>query len=534
MANSASSGPADLDIRPVKRPLWQRLSLVWLIPIAALAVSLFTTWQNYQDQGTLITIRFDNAAGITAGETAVKYRDVDVGRVESLEFAEDLSEVLVYARIDKNVVPYLDDDARFWVIRPDVSVRGITGLDTVLSGVYIEGNWDTTAEEAQTEFDGLETPALTRAGQRGSTVVLRAADGSALSAGAPVLHKGIEVGYLEKPELAENGRDVVVSAFIEAPYDRRITTSTRFWYTSGFSVTLGAGGVSLDVDSLASLIEGGVAYDTIVSGGDPIRDGQLFDIFDEEQAARDSLFVDPNAAVLEMAVLFEQSVSGLSEGAEVRFQGIRIGEVTDLAAIVVGDSDNADVRLQAVLSIEPSRLGMSADATPAAALALISDFVARGLRARMVTGNILSGTLVVELVQIEDALPAIVTLTSGDYPVIPTTDSEISDVAATAEGVLARINALPVEDLLDTAIDTLASFERLANDEYTRAAPAALVELLDETRDLVAQSDTQAIPGDLRAAINELNAIITSAAEAELVEDLDNRSRNRQQSGHKS
>ncbi len=521
MSDLPPTGPAPLDIRPVKQRIWRRLSFVWLVPVIALSVSLWAAWQNYQDRGTLIVISFENASGVAAGETAIKYRDVTVGEVERVEFAEGLTDVLVHARIDKTVAPYLDDDAQFWVVRPDVSVRGITGLDTVLSGVYIEGNWDTDADVAQYEFMGFERPVLTLAGQRGTHVVLRTKDGSSVSAGAPVLHKGIQVGYLETPELSANGSEVIVSAFIERPYDRRITTSTRFWDTSGFSVSFGASGVSLDVNSIASLIEGGIAFDTIVSGGDPIRDGQVFDIFLDEQTARDSLFTDPNAEALKVAVLFEQSVSGLAIGSEVRFQGIRVGEVDELSAIVVGEGPTAEVRLQAVLAIEPARLGMSAGSTLDDAMTLLSDFVGRGLRARMVTGNILSGSLVVELVQIDDALPAIMNLTSGLYPVIPTTESQISDVAATAEGVLARINALPVEELMDGAIDMMESIERLASDDYTRSAPEALVGLLDDTRTLVVSEDAQAIPSDLRQVINELNAVVASVNEANLVSDFD-------------
>ncbi|MEJ8561025.1 MlaD family protein [Yoonia sp. GPGPB17] len=390
MSDPNDTGPAPFDVRPVKRRIWQRLSLVWLVPLFALGISLWAAWQSYADRGTLITISFENAAGITAGETTIKYRDVTIGEVEDVEFSEGLAVVLVHARVDQTVAPFLDDDAQFWVVRPDVSVRGITGLETVLSGVFIEGNWDTEADVAQTQFTGLEQPNLIRAGQRGTRVVLRADDGGSIAAGAPILHKGIEVGYLEKPELSFNGRQVVVDAFIESPYDRRITSSTRFWDTSGFSVSFGAGGVSLDVSSLASVIEGGIAFDTVVSGGQPINEGHRFDIFPTEQAARDSLFTDPNAEVLEVAVLFEQSVSGLAVGSEVRFQGIRIGEVRDLNAIVVGETTDARVRLQAVLAIEPSRLGMGPDATVEDALALLSDFVTRGLRARMVTGNILA------------------------------------------------------------------------------------------------------------------------------------------------
>lgn len=521
MSDPNDFGPAPLDVRPARRRVWQRLSLVWLVPLAALVISLWAAWQSYEDRGTLITISFENAAGISAGETVIKYRDVTVGEVEDVEFSDGLTDVLVHARVNKSVAPFLDDDAQFWVVRPDVSVRGITGLETVLSGVFIEGNWDTQADVAQTQFTGLEQPILTRANQRGTRIVLRADDAGSIAAGAPILHKGIEVGYLEKPELSFNGRQVVVSAFIESPYDRRLTSSTRFWDTSGFSVSFGTGGVSLDVSSLASLIEGGIAFDTVVSGGTPINEGHRFDIFPSEQAARDSLFTDPNAEVLEVAVLFEQSVSGLAVGSEVRFQGIRIGEVSDLNAIVVGDAAEAQVRLQAVLAIEPSRLGMGPDATVEDALSLLSDFVTRGLRARMVTGNILAGTLFVELIEIEDALPAIMNLTSGEFPVIPTTASEISDVAATAEGLLARIDALPVEELMDGTIDMMDSIERLANDEYTRATPAALVALLDESRELINSDDIQAIPSDLRNVIGDLDGLIAEAADAGLIADID-------------
>jgi paraquat-inducible protein B len=517
----STNGPVPLDVRPIKHRMARRLSLVWLVPVLALAISLWAAWQNFADRGTLITIVFENASGVTAGETKIKYRDVTVGEVEEVAFSEGLAVVLVHARIDKTIAPFLDDDAEFWIVRPDVSVRGITGLETVLSGVYIEGNWDTDADVAQFEFTGFETPNLTRASQRGTSVVLRANDGGSLAAGAPILHKGIQVGYLEEPELSFDGNQVVVNAFIESPYDRRITTSTRFWDTSGFSVSFGAGGVSLDVNSLASLIEGGIAFDTVVSGGAPVNTGHRFDIYDSQQAARDSLFTDPNAEVLEVAVLFEQSVSGLTVGSEVRLQGIRIGQVSELSAIVVGKDENASVRLQALLAIEPIRLGMTTGASSEAALELLSDLVTRGLRARMVTGNILAGTLIVELVTLEDALPAIVALTSGEYPIIPTTDSKISDVAATAEGVLARINDLPVEELMEGAIDLMDSFERLANDEFTRATPEALVALVDEARALVGSEALQAVPDELRDVIASLDALISQANDVGLISNID-------------
>ena len=529
MTDTQTIQPAPLDVRPVKRPIWKRISVVWLVPVLALSVSLGVAYSNYVNQGTLIEISFENASGVTADETVIKYLDVIVGRVEKVEFAEGLTEVLVHARIDKTVAPYLDDDAQFWVVRPDVSVRGITGLDTVLGGVYIDGSWDTEADVAQYEFVGLEDPPQTRSGQRGTVISLRARDGSALSQGAPILHKGITVGDLGTPRLSFNGKDVVVDAFVQYPYDQRITSNTRFWDTSGFSLNLGPTGVSLDVNSIASLIEGGIAFDTVVSGGRPVRDSQIFDLFFDEETARSSLYSNPNqnAEVLDIDVLFDGSVRGLSAGSEVRFQGIRIGTVTDLSAIVVTDQREQAIRLRTNLAIEPSRLGLGADATPDDALAFLDGLVADGLRARMITGNILSGSLQVELVQVATAPPAILTRDADGKGIIPTTKSEITDVAATAEDVLERINDLPIEELMSGAIDMMGSFERLANDKDLRAIPSSVSALLDEARNFVGGEDIQAVPTDLRAAVSEmrdtiagLNTVIAGANDAEIVQSL--------------
>lgn len=522
MTETPPPGPAPMHVRTAKGPIFQRVALVWLVPIIALVVSLGAAWQNYRDQGVRITIALDNASGVTAGATEIRYRDIRVGLVEAVEFDEGLSTILVHARIDQEIAPYLDADAEFWVVRPNVSVRGISGLDTVLSGVYIEGNWDTNADVAQTNFTGLERPILVRASQRGTRVILRSENAGSVAAGAPVLHKGLTVGYLEEPQLNFDGSGVIVSAFIEAPFDRRITSSTRFWDVSGFSVSFGPTGVALNVNSLASLIEGGVEFDTVVSGGNPVSDGESFAIYPSEQTARDSLFADPTAEVLRVAVLFDEAVTGLSRGSEVRFQGLRIGEVTEISAVVVGEDGQTEVRQQAILSIQPSRLGLGSGATADDALELLSEFVTRGLRARMITGNILSGSLQVELVQVDDAPEAVVVSETGQLPRLPTTQSDIADVAATAEGVLARINALPVEELMNGAIDLMDSIEQLVASEDTRNVPGSVIALLDEARGLVGSEDLQAVPADLRKVITEIDAIIASANETGIVTSLDN------------
>ena len=162
----------------------------------------------------------------------------------------------VSIRLDKAVEPFVDKDAEFWVVSPEISAQGVSGLDTVLSGVYLEGNWDGEIGEESFEFVGLIDAPLVRYGERGLQFRLRSTSGEGLSRGAPILYRGIKVGQVGEPRLDEDNVSVIADAFIRLPEARLITTATRFWDASGFSLSFGAGGAQLDVSSLASLLSG--------------------------------------------------------------------------------------------------------------------------------------------------------------------------------------------------------------------------------------------------------------------------------------
>jgi len=214
-------------ITPPKPPLKQRVSVVWLVPILALVIAMVLAWQDYTRRGQLVEIVFATASGIKAGETQIKYRDVTVGTVEDVQFTPDLSEVVVTARIEPHVAPYLDEDARFWVVQPEISLRGVTGLDTVLSGTYIEGSWDAETGIGATRFTGLREAPLVQDTEQGLWIALRSDDGNQITAGAPILHRGVPVGYMDSPRLDEVGDGVIIRAFIESPHERLVTSATR-------------------------------------------------------------------------------------------------------------------------------------------------------------------------------------------------------------------------------------------------------------------------------------------------------------------
>ena len=507
-SDNATPTPSPMRIDTPKRSFWRNLSLVWLVPILALTVSLGIAWQTYAARGVTIEISFLNASGVRPGETTIRYRDVVIGTVEDVRFTPDLARVLVTASIDRDLANTLPADAQFWVVQPEVSARGITGLSTVLSGVYIESSFTPAPDSTARAFTGMDSAPLIREGQQGTRITLRTRDANRISEGAPILFHGIEVGHIEAPRLILSGDSVVFDAFIMAPHDRRLTTATRFWDTSGFTVSLGTGGLSLDVGNLAALVTGGIAFDTIFSGGAPLSPGYVFDLFPDEDAARQSLFTGVAANAVDMAIEFEGSVNGLAVGSPVRFRGLRVGEVRAIGAVLIEEGNRQRVRLRTTVALDPQALGLPAESGAERTIEFLRNAVSEGLRAQLATSSLFTAALVIELVELPDAAPATVEQLEDGMIVLPSVASDLPDFTATAEGVLERINALPVEDLMNQAITLMASIEAVVSSEGTRQAPDAALALIEDIRALVGGEDTQALPGELRGGLAEVRGIV--------------------------
>lgn len=504
------STPADPELKP-SRNAFAGISYVWLVPILALVVLLAVAWQTYSSRGPTIQIEFAEATGIIAGETKLKYREVEVGLVEGLSFSPNLETVIVNVRLAPEVAGFVDADSQFWVVQPRVSAQGVTGLQTVLSGVYIEGSWDAKIGAKATSFEGLDRPPASQKGDEGLRLVLRAKDGNQLSDGTPILFKGIEVGRLENPHLSDAGDAVLVDAFISAPYDRLVTTATRFWDASGFSFSLGTGGPRLDVESLAALVGGAVSFDTLVSGGQNPQPGSTYDLFDSEEAVRNSLFSEPKGKAVSYGITFSGTVSGLTVGAPVEFRGVRVGEVTNLSAEFVEDGTPlARVKLVVIVDINPGSLGLDPDATTPETTSFLKTAVEAGLRARLTTASILTGGLKVELVELPDASFATITETDAPYPVLPSVAAEITDASATAEGVFSRINDLPVEELMASAITLFNSVNKLANDPDIQKTPSELIGLLGDARRIMSPEEFGSVPQDVKEILASLGRTATT------------------------
>ncbi|MEM1161143.1 MAG: MlaD family protein [Pseudomonadota bacterium] len=500
-------GPSEMVTQP-RRNMLSGLSYVWIVPFIALLIALGIAWQAINARGPLIEVRFAKADGVRAETTELRFRDVRVGIVERLKFAPDMSHVIAEIRVNKEIAPFLDADAQFWIVRPQVSARGISGLQTVLSGSYIEGSWNDNPGTPQRSFEGLDQPPLVRNGAEGLRILLRAPTGSDLSNGAPILYRGVRVGHIAEPNLTENGDAVIAQAFIEAPHDRLITSGTRFWSVSGISVNLGAGGVSLDVESLATLVEGGVSFATVSTNAIRMSPGTLFNVYESEDAARESVFEEIESDDLAVTLYFEGSISGLNVGAPVELEGLRVGSVQNFGAFIDDVDGEPEVRLQVDITVQPRRLEMRRSAGREEALQFLVEAVEGGLRGRLANQGIFNPNLKIELVTIQDAPPAEVDLDHIPYPVIPTVPAQLSDVNATAEGLLNQVQSLPLDEALQTAIATMRGIQQFVTSDSLQQAPEAFIGLMGDAREVLQSEALQTLAEDLGRAADEFYDVV--------------------------
>jgi paraquat-inducible protein B len=473
-----------------------RISIVWIIPILAAVVAIGIAVQHILSQGPTITIVFRAGSGVEAGKTFVKYKDVNIGQVTAVRLSPDYTKVEVTARIAKSAAGLMVDDARFWIVEPRVTLSGITGLGTLLSGNYI-GFEAGTSTRSQRQYTGLEVPPVITGGQAGRQFVLKAENLSSLGVGAPVYYRRLQAGQVIAYKLAGDGKAVELTIFVNAPYDQYVDRGTRFWNASGIDVSVGATGVEIRTESLAAMVAGGIAFETpafAVQGVSADADTTFTLFLDRSTAMK-----EPNPTAVRYVIHFDETMRGLSVGAPVTLLGLPAGEVKAIGLDV--DPKTAHVRGRVEIVTFPERL--IARLSPAQAAlarsterhALLQRLVEeRGLRAQLRSGSLVTGQLFVALDYFEDA-PKVTMNWSQDPPVLPAVPSTVTELEGRLTGILAKLDKLPYETIGADATRALASLDatlRGASETLKRVDADVTPELktaLEDVRRVLATAD---------------------------------------------
>ena len=308
------------------RSAWGRLPLVWILPAVVVLAGGFVVIREKIAQGTSIEIRFENAEGLETNKTKVRYKDVDIGEVRDIRVGDDRKEVIVTADIHRNAKAYLVEDTRFWVVRPRISGAGVSGLATLVSGAYISVDVGHSAVKRD-HFVGLEVPPIVTADLPGREFILHADDLGSLDIGSSVFYRHITAGQVVGYSLDPGGTGVTIKIFINAPFDLYVTGDTRFWQASGIDMSVNANGVKLRTESLASILEGGVAFGT--PPGAPTRASRRTprSRFSMTRTARCGR---PRRKSAPSSCISAAHCAVCRAGAPVDLQGITVGEVKSL------------------------------------------------------------------------------------------------------------------------------------------------------------------------------------------------------------
>ena len=435
------------------RPQW-----VWAIPVIAAAIGLSLLIKTWRAEGPTITIRFQSAEGVEVGKTLVRYRNVAIGRVTSVRLSADHELVDVSAELDRSAEFIATEDTKAWVVRPRIGIGTVSGLDTLLSGAFIAVR-PGSSRKARKTFEGLETPPPLEPSAPGSRVVLHASDLGSISLGAPVYFKRLEVGRVVDEQLDPDGHGAQIAVFIEAPNNRFLGPSTRFWNATGLDVSVNAEGFQLHTESLAALVAGGIAFDDRPSAegieGAVLRD---YTLYRDRAAAMAPASGEPHL----VRMRFDQALRGLEVGAPVEFIGVNIGSVTAVDLDYNAQKRSFPLIVTAILY--PHRMGRAYDTLLEQGTAqsedkmaqLVGQLVAKGLRVQARRVSLLTGQLYLAMDFIPDS--GRTTFNEKLRPLeIPTARGNIDELQYRVASIAKKVDELPLGALVRHLDEDLTS-----------------------------------------------------------------------------
>ncbi|QLR43536.1 MCE family protein [Enterobacter sp. RHBSTW-00994] len=463
-----------------------RNAFIWLLPVVAFIVAVSMVIQARLSVGPEVVIAFRSAAGLEAGKTAVKYKDVTVGLVKAITLSPDNTQVLVRVALGRDAQNLTRADTRFWVVRPRVGMSGVSGIDTLLSGAYI-GVDRGQSDESQYRFTGLEIPPAIVNGMAGSQFKLEADDLGSLDINSPVYYRRIPVGRITSYQLRKDGRGIDLNIFIDAPYDRLVTADSRFWNVSGVDLSVGSDGFQLKTQTVAAIMAGGIAFSRL---DNPTQGGLYKRTRYKLAPDQETAMAPADGPPVRFQLRFEHPLHGLNVGAPVEFSSVRIGHV----ASVELDYNPEGYRFPTIVDIDvyPSRMGNVLEKLPKPTgdtdlntVIFTREMIAHGLRAKAAASSLLTGQLYISLDFVPDAPE--VNFDAAKRPVeLPTVNGGLTILQDQLTGIARKINKMPLDEIgnnMNTALVELNKTLRMVNNQSLPAANHLMQQAQQTTQD---------------------------------------------------
>jgi len=422
----------------------QVMTSIWIVPIIALIVALWLAWQYFSELGPKVEIVFKSSAGLKIDQSHVKIRDVPIGVVKDITLLDGKKGVLVTVRLKNSAKKYLNKDTKFWIAKPQISSRGISGLDTIMSGSYIE-MYSKKGEGSKRYFEGLEDPYIDKEETPGKRYNLSAPDSRDLSTGANIYYRKIKVGQLENIHLSKDGQKVDFTIFIEDAYTRFINPQTQFYRTNNLSFDFSASTFKVDVAPISNILNGGIAFSTTTKTvrDNTLDDNYIFTLYNDFSEAREKVIGFGGDAVKTFQFIFDESIGKLEIGAPIEFYGFQVGHVVNIESDF--DSNESKIRSVVIGLIDTSvfidlKLGKVGEEN-------LESAVEKGLKARLSQSNPITQTLYIELIKDKKGKPKKI-FPTNKYAIFPTMHSNFDGMMDKISSFTDKLNNLDLEKLL--------------------------------------------------------------------------------------
>lgn len=477
------------------------LSMVWLVPLVAIVIGGWLIYKAIHEKGPVITISFTTAEGLEEGKTKIKFKDVEVGVVESITISKDLSKVYLEVEMVKGSESFLTDKTNFWVVKARVGADQVTGLNTLLGGAYIGVEPSTEGKRVE-HFTGLEKPPIVTWDMKGKHFFLGAPRLGSLEPGSPIYFRQIKVGQVVDYKLNDGGGDVSIHVFVESPYDQFVRENTKFWLASGLDLQLTANGLRVDTESFVSMLIGGIAFNTLPGdkiGAEAENDSRfrlhksLLEASEEKYTIKDYYYIE-----------FRESVRGLSVGAPVEFRGIKIGSVEEIE--LKSDFENLQFSIMVLISIERERMGQPS-VEKEEIERRIGVLAERGLRAHLKTGNLLTGQLFIDMGYFPDD-PAVEIGSYKNRYLLPSVPSSSQKIMQDVGKFVTRVKQLPIEEISEDLKGAVDGLNTLLSNPGLQKMPDTLLHILTDVEQMTTSLNTDTLL-QLNTTLKDVNSLLT-------------------------
>ncbi len=424
----------------------QLLTTIWLVPFIAMTIALWLAYQYYSKIGPTIEINFKENAGLIANQSQLKLRNVNIGMVTKISLSKDGEGVTVQVKVNKEVSKYLNEKAKFWIVHADVGSHGVSGLDTILSGSYIE-LYGVKEKKRKLKFVGLDKPYIDK-DAAGKYYILSAPNSNNIVEGSHVYYRMIEVGRVERVAISPDGKKVNFTIFVKEKYVPFINYESQFYTNSSFSLDFSKGKLDMNIASVSQLVHGGISiYTPLQSIGkehNRTKQRHVFTLY-KSLSEMKAKHLRQNFDDIVYAFKFSETTNKLEIGSPVEFNGFQVGYVTDIKSHFSNTSHNIQSEVYALIhtQIFSSSKDEKGNHT-------IEKLVKKGLKASIKSTIPIIGSDYINLIFDNNKKATIIKTKKYDY--FPTIQKSISsNLLDDTQKLIQKLEKLPLKNLLLSA-----------------------------------------------------------------------------------